>query len=246
MSEYSLNFSLGSFSFDKSLNNVLGELRFDLKRGERVAIMGGSGTGKTTLVKLLLGLKDYIGKGDDISYQSSGKFSMIFQQNLLLEYLSVEDNINLPLKLNNEVGSVQDITNLLRIGNILDKYPYELSGGQQKRVAIARSLLTPNIVGVMMDEPLTGLDEPLKEDILSGLSSILDSKGWSCVLTTHNPFEAAFLADRVIFLSGSPARISQEYVVNTPREKRGGYIESKGFYEDLKGIQKCLKENYGY
>ena len=222
------------FSYTNEL--VLGRLNLSIKAGERVALMGGSGSGKTTLLKICAGLQKY--RNQNMSIIGFEGFSFIFQQNLLLEHLTVLKNIILPgAVFQGDQTRLQSIIDTLGLNALLNKYPYELSGGQQKRVAIARAFVYPQIKGLFMDEPFTGLDEPLRDTIIGELKDILNNKELPCLFTTHSPFEAAFLANRVLFLGGDPSSIIEEYNV-------GQSNKSSELQNEVNIIRHCLRKYY--
>ena len=205
--------------------------------------MGGSGSGKTTLLKICAGLADY--QRSQNRCRRFGRFSMVFQQNMLLDYMTISDNILLPATLQGSAANSNAVVKTLRLTDLMDRYPFQLSGGQQKRVAIARALLYPGIRGLIMDEPLTGLDEPLKEEILRDLLGRLESGALACLFATHSPFEAVFLADRIVFLGGSPATIVDDYSVNIPHSERAGIIDRPEFYNRIAEVQRRLRQAHG-
>jgi len=226
-----------AFAFEQT-NLILQDLNFAIRIGERVAVMGPSGSGKTTLLKVIAGLRGY--KPTQGSCSRSGRFAMAFQQPLLLDHLSVRANILLPARLSNSQPAIDDVVEILGLDDVLDRYPYQLSGGQQRRVALARALSIPGTQGLLMDEPFTGLDEPLRERILVEVETALDALNRTCVFATHSPFEAAFLSDRIVFLGGLPATIVAEHQVQMARGKRHELLEEKQFYEEVRLVRQRL------
>lgn len=217
---------------------VLDQLNLVVQHGERVAVMGESGSGKTTLLKLIAGLRGY--KAVNGECRRSGHFVLVFQQPLLLDHATVRSNILLPARIQHVDQSIDDIVRILDLDNLLDRYPYQLSGGQQRRVALARALTCPNAEGLLMDEPFSGLDEPLRERILGELEAGLNATGLTTVLATHSPFEASFIADRIVFLGGDPASIVAEYAVKLPRGQRYRLLDTPQFYNEIASIRKHL------
>jgi len=210
-------------------------------RGERVAIMGSSGSGKTTLLKVAAGLKSYQPKSG--LCKREGRGVMVFQQPLLLSYLTVDQNIRLPMRMSHERVPTEHVVEALELEPLLNRYPYEISGGQQRRVALARALLAPQASCLILDEAFTGLDEPLKERILDQLSSYLDETGLPCLFATHSSAEAAFLATRVLFLGGKPAHIAAErQVALSPRRSRE-LRETESYFAELKAIRHLVQLN---
>lgn len=167
-----------SFGFEAS-TPILKNVSFVVEQGERVAIMGASGSGKTTLIKIIAGFKGYSATSG--SCKCNGRFAMVFQQPLLLNHMTVRENILLPASIQKMDKPIDEIVRILDIASLLNRYPYQLSGGQQRRVALARALCYPNAHGLIMDEPFTGLDEPLRDQILLELQMALDTTELTCL-----------------------------------------------------------------
>lgn len=238
-----LSIRIDGVSFDfKSGHPVLRDVNLAIRRGERVAVMGASGSGKTTLLKLMAGLRRY--RATSGTCFSTGRFAMVFQQPLLLDHMTVRDNILLPALLLKSHKTADEVARILDIGHLLDRYPFQLSGGQQRRVSLARALACPDAHGLLMDEPFAGLDEPLRERILVELQAGLDVTGLTCVLSTHSPIEAAFLADRVIFLGNAPATVATEHVVRLQRGDRLRFLDKPEFFDEVTSIRKHLNDRY--
>src|SRR5665213_1657139 len=212
-----LELQLESFVFPGDSRQILWEVGLRLGRRERIAIMGSSGSGKTTLLKICAGLRGYgLSKGN---CARSGRFSMLFQDNVLLDYLSVQRNITLPSALNGGEHDVREISRSLHIEHLLESFPRRLSGGERKRVALARGLAYPDLSGLIMDEPFVALDLFLKESILVDLKNRLDKAALACLFSTHSAEEAVYLADRLIILGGTPSTIAHSIPVDLPRDQ---------------------------
>lgn len=184
-----LNFSYGEKVIFNGFN-------MEIKHGSTTAIMGGSGTGKTTLVNCICSQLDY--DGEIIFDSGNSKIAYVFQQPRLIPSMSVEDNIKFVLpkgmdkdEINNKVNEVIDN---LQLADCRKSYPSRISGGQASRVAIARALVTEADI-LIFDEPFKGLDISLKRDIIKLLISLI--KGKSVIFITHDPEEALAIADSV-------------------------------------------------
>ena len=195
----------------KALTNV----SFQVESGEYVAIMGESGSGKTTLLNILAALDKPTGgtvllEGQDLSrIREADKaafrrdnLGFVFQDFNLLDTLTLEDNIYLPLVLANmsyrEIEKrLTPIAGKLGITSLLDKYPYEVSGGQKQRAAVARALITqPKLV--LADEPTGALDSKATDELLRMFSTI-NQDGQTILMVTHS-VKAASHAGRVLFI----------------------------------------------
>ena len=190
-------------------------MHFTVEEGEFVAIMGESGSGKTTLLNILASLdvptagkvvvngKDYSTlKDDERAVMRRKNLGFIFQDFNLLDNFTIEDNIKLPLVLNGEpaAGMDEKVTPLaaqLGIDSLLKKYPYEVSGGQKQRTAVARALITkPDIL--LADEPTGALDSKASTKLMELLSEI-HASGQTILMVTHSNVAASY-AHRVMFI----------------------------------------------
>ena len=199
--------------------HALKDLNFTIKEGELLTVLGPSGCGKTTLLNITagfirptsgiitLGNKEINGPGVDRG--------MVFQQGALFEWLTVTENVNFGLRMKDEdstktqkkVDEWLDIVGLKGFGNTPT---YQLSGGMQQRVALARCLINdPEII--LMDEPLGALDALTREKMQSLVLKIWKEKGKTIVLITHSVEEALLLGERVYVMAPRPGRIHREY-----------------------------------
>lgn len=194
---------------------ALRDVSFTVDRGDYVAIMGESGSGKTTLLNILAGLDNSTSgsvfiNGKEISKMADSELAkyrsqslgFIFQDFNLLDILTVRDNIYLPLVLNKQKKSIMKektagLVKKLGIEGLIDKYPYEISGGQKQRTAIARAMvIEPEIL--LADEPTGALDSKAANNILD-LFGMLNEEGQTILMVTHS-VKAASRAKRVLFI----------------------------------------------
>ena len=194
---------------------ALSNVNFSVEPGEYVAIMGESGSGKTTLLNILASLdKPTSGnvvlngksitaiKEKEISAFRRNKLGFVFQDFNLLDTFSIRDNIFLPLvlsgKKHNEMSEkLFPIAKKLAINDILDKFPYEVSGGQKQRTAVARALITSTEI-ILADEPTGSLDSKATDKLLNIFSAI-NSEGQTILMVTHS-IKAASTANRILFI----------------------------------------------
>jgi ABC-type nitrate/sulfonate/bicarbonate transport system ATPase subunit len=198
--------------------DVIRDLSIDILPGEFVAIVGPSGCGKTTLLNLLSGFNAPTA-GVVVRNAES---RMVYQQDGLFPWQTVAENIALGLRtLKNEEErrqQVRELLALIRLEGFENSYPHQLSGGMRQRVELARALAGTSDI-LLLDEPFSALDYLTRLRMRQELSRILFERPKTVVLVTHDIEEAAQLADRVIVLSESPARISQEVAIATPRPR---------------------------
>jgi putative ABC transport system ATP-binding protein len=194
---------------------ALSNVSFSVENGEYVAIMGESGSGKTTLLNILAALDKPTGgevllngknlasiKESEISAFRRDNLGFVFQDFNLLDTFSMQDNIFLPLVLAGKGydemnGKLEVIAEKLGISDILSKYPYEVSGGQKQRAAVARALITgPKLI--LADEPTGSLDSHATDGLLS-LFDEINEEGQTILMVTHST-KAASHAKRVLFI----------------------------------------------
>lgn len=199
---------------------ALKNVSFSVEKGEYVAIMGESGSGKTTLLNILASLDKPTGgsvslDGMDLSKIKESRLAefrrdnlgFVFQEFNLLDTLSVEDNIYLPLVLAGKSHvemeeKIKPIAQKLGIMELLKKYPYEISGGQKQRVAVARALITdPKLI--LADEPTGALDSKATDELLR-LFGDINFDGQTILMVTHS-VKAASHAGRVLFIKDGEA-----------------------------------------
>ena len=201
---------------NKNTFKILKDINLEVKAGEFLSIMGPSGAGKTTLLNILSTVdKPTSGnvyyENKDISKMNNKELSkfrrdnigFIFQDYNLLDSMSVEDNIALPLVIGNEKQKTIE-SEMLRLAKLfgieahLKKYPYELSGGQKQRVAAARALITsPRII--FADEPTGALDSKSSSELLNCLKDMNEKFNVTVIMVTHDPFSASY-SKKVIFI----------------------------------------------
>lgn len=203
--------------FARGGRSILKGLAFSLDKGERVAILGGSGEGKTTILRLILGLlRPDSGKilidGEDITSKSESKlrevrmkFSIVFQEGALFDSLSVKENVAFPLreysgKSEEEIDQkVRELLGIVGMEDAIDLMPEELSGGMNRRVAIARSLAACEPKMFLYDEPTTALD-PANAEIILRLILDLSRDGKGFIAVTHAVQDALKVAERFLLL----------------------------------------------
>ena len=200
-------------------------LRFRLDAGRWTCLLGPSGVGKTTLLRLIAGLEPgaLVATGDGRPLK--GRVALMAQQDLLLPWLSAQDNVLLGQRLRGRsVGAAERerATALLAaVGLAGDarKRPAELSGGMRQRVALARTLMEDRPV-VLMDEPFSAVDAPTRHRLQDLAARLL--AGRTVLLVTHDPLEAMRLAHKVVVLRGAPATAEEIAVPGTapPRDAR--------------------------
>jgi NitT/TauT family transport system ATP-binding protein len=191
------------------------DLRFTTRPGEFVAIVGPSGAGKTTLLKIISGL-DPAFEGS-LQLPPMSRLGFMFQEPRLMPWLTVAQNLTLVAP---HTSAEQLAQALERVGlsDCAALFPKQLSGGMQRRVALLRAFLVePQLL--LMDEPFQSLDLPTADQLRAQLQSLWQIKKPTVLFVTHNLMEALSLADRVLFLTGSPSAVALDFAVDAPRPR---------------------------
>ena len=195
---------------------MLGELAFSLGNGEVAALVGPSGCGKTTLLRIIAGLdSDFEGS---VALPAHGMLGMVFQEPRLLPWRTVEQNVRLaaPQATDAALGT---LFQALGLTAHRDHFPGELSLGLARRVALARAFaVEPDLL--LLDEPFVSLDDALAARLRDELADLVNRRPITTMLVTHNVEEAIGLADRLLLLSLSPARVLADVPVTRPRTPR--------------------------
>jgi ABC-type nitrate/sulfonate/bicarbonate transport system ATPase subunit len=193
--------------------HVLGELTFSMADGEVAALVGPSGCGKTTLLRIIAGLDgDYLGT---VRLPEHCRLGMVFQEPRLLPWRSVEANVRLAAPEATD-ATLDALFQTLGLAAHRGHYPGELSLGLARRVALARAFaVNPDLL--VLDEPFVSLDAALAQRLRSELVELVRSRPVTTLLVTHDVEEAIGLADRLLVLSGSPARIVATVPIARPR-----------------------------
>jgi len=199
---------------------ALEDISLTVRQGEFVSILGASGCGKSTLLNLVAGL-DTPTRG---SVHRAGDPSFMFQEAALFPWLSVERNVELPLKLRHvpkaeRAERVSELLELVQLTAFAKRQPHELSGGMRQRAALARALARDSEV-LLMDEPFGALDAMTRDTLHDELERIWDATGRTILFVTHNVREAARLGDRIVLLTSRPGRVAEEFRVDIPRPRR--------------------------
>jgi len=198
---------------------ALQDVSLHLNEGELLSVLGPSGCGKTTLLNIVAGflaptegqivLNDHTVTGPD------AERGMVFQQGALFEWMNVRDNVSFGPRMKGQKAAqytehVEHLLDVTGLGDFKDKAIYELSGGMQQRVALARCLANdPDVI--LMDEPLGALDALTREKMQSLVLKLWKETGKTIILITHSVEEALLLGERLLVMAPRPGRIHKEY-----------------------------------
>jgi NitT/TauT family transport system ATP-binding protein len=224
---------------------ALENIDFTVQDGEFVALLGPSGCGKSTLLKILAGLLPASGgeaKLRGLAIRGPRRdIGVVFQSPVLFPWRSVLDNVLLPADVQ-RLGRDQhrriarDLLSLVGLGGFEDRYPWELSGGMQQRVAMVRALVHDPAL-LLMDEPFGALDAMTREQMNVELQRIWLERRKTIVFVTHSISEAVFLADRVLVMTPRPGRIAEIVSVDIPRPRSLEMMNTVGFGEFVQRIR---------
>ncbi len=227
--------------------HALAPTDLDVPAGELLVLLGPSGCGKTTLLRMMGGLLEPTGgelsienrklwKDGARQGEALSELGMVFQDANLFPWLTIEDNIALPLELKGvgraeRIARAHELTKLVGISGFEKRWPKELSGGMRQRAAIARALsYDPKIL--LMDEPFGALDAMTRDQMNLELQRIWMETRKTIVLVTHSISEATFLADRIVLLSPRPGRI--DTIVNVPMTRpRSLDVQATQEFQDI-------------
>ena len=211
----SMRFDLPNGSAVQALQDV----SLDIKQGEILSVLGPSGCGKTTLLNIVAGFlaptDGVITLNGNEVHGPDAQRGMVFQKGALFEWMNVRDNVSYGPRMKGQKASeyganVEHLLDIVGLGDFKDKAIYELSGGMQQRVALARCLANdPDVI--LMDEPLGALDALTREKMQSLVLKLWKETGKTIILITHSVEEALLLGERLIVMVPRPGRIHKEY-----------------------------------
>jgi len=231
--------------------DALVDVDLAVEPGQFVSLIGPSGCGKSTLLRLIAHLIEPTDGRITVNGKPAAQarvdqdYGMAFQQAGLFDWRTVEKNIELPLELKGwdkaeRKERAQEMLQLVKLPEFARHMPWQLSGGMQQRIAIARALAAhPQLL--LMDEPFGALDEMTREHMQAELLRICDATGTTVVFVTHSIPEAVYLSDRIVVMSPRPGRITDIIDVELGRNRNEDTRELPAFYAKVTEVRESLR-----
>ena len=227
---------------------VVDDVSLTVMPGQVTCLLGPSGCGKSTTLRIIAGV-DMQDSGTihvdgqlicdtvDLVPPEGRSIGLMFQDFALFPHLTVAQNVGFGLRGRRDDGRVTDLLQKVGMLRYLHEYPHQLSGGEQQRVALARAL-APKPRIMLMDEPFSGLDDRLRDDIRDETLEILKSEGTAVLLVTHEPNEALRMADEIALMrDGRIVQRGSPYnIYNGPKD-----LEAAGFFSDINVIRRAVQ-----
>ena len=233
---------------------ALTKIDLDIIEGEFVSLIGPSGCGKTTLLRAIADLEKITDGSLMVNAMSPQQARMaraygyVFQAPALYPWRTVERNVGLPLEimgLDDQASRIRRNLDLVNLGGFEKKFPWQLSGGMQQRVSIARALaFDPKLM--LMDEPFGALDEIVRDKLNQQLLDLWDRTAKTVVFVTHSIQEAVFLSTKIIVMSPRPGRIIDVIETNLPRQRTLDIRETSEFLKIAQRVREGLKAGHSY
>jgi NitT/TauT family transport system ATP-binding protein len=235
---------------------ALQAIGIEIAEGEFVSLIGPSGCGKSTLLRIIGDLIQPTGGDVVVNGKSAHQarldrdYGIVFQDAVLFDWRTVAKNIGLPLEMmgwdrRRRSDRVKELIDLVELSGFEGHHPWQLSGGMQQRVSIARALsFDPPLL--LMDEPFGALDEMTRERLNLELLRIWEASGSTVVFVTHSISEAVFLSTRVVVMSPRPGRIVDIVDVDLPQPRTSETREAARFAELIRDVRRVLRSGGGF
>jgi NitT/TauT family transport system ATP-binding protein len=227
---------------------ALSKVNLTVTEGEFVSFIGPSGCGKTTLLRVIADLEQATDGRISVNGMSpqdarlKRAYGYVFQAPALYPWRTVERNVALPLEimgLDDAAGRIRRNLELVNLAGFEKKFPWQLSGGMQQRVSIARALaFDPKLL--LMDEPFGALDEITRNKLDSDLLELWRAKKLTVIFVTHSIYEAVYLSTRVVVMAARPGRLIEEVRIDEPYPRGPEFRVSTAFSHYAKQLQDSL------
>ena len=242
------------FNTQDGVVEALKNISLDVSEGEFVSLIGPSGCGKTTLLRVIANLENPTSGSLTVNGMSAEAarlaraYGYVFQAPALLPWRTVADNVKLPLEimgLDDVAARVSRNLELVNLTGFENKFPWQLSGGMQQRVSIARALaFDPKLL--LMDEPFGALDEIVRDKLNQQLLELWARTKKTIVFVTHSIPEAVFLSTKIVVMSPRPGQIIDVIEVNLPKQRKLEIRETPQFLKLAHRVREGLKAGHSY
>ena len=238
-------------TFPRGNVTALQDIDLALTHGEFVSLIGPSGCGKSTLLRVIGDLVEPTAGTVTVNGKTARRaridrdYGIVFQDAVLFDWRTVAKNIALPLEMvgwdrDRRKARVEEMLDLVELGSFAEHHPWQLSGGMQQRVSIARALsFEPALL--LMDEPFGALDEMTRERLNLELLSIWETLGSTVIFVTHSISEAVFLSTKVVVMSPRPGRIAGTIDIDLPRPRAAETREDPHYFELVTAVRELLR-----
>lgn len=231
------------------VTHALDNVSIEVHRGEIVAFLGPSGCGKSTLLEILAGLTPLTSGSATVHGEKPRprpEVGLMFQQALLFPWRTVAANVMLPAELIDVPDldwnqRANELLEMVGLGGWGPRYHWELSGGMQQRVALARVLLLDPEV-LLLDEPFGALDEMTRESLDTELMHIAHTRNTTVAMVTHNVYEATLVADRIFVFTARPGRIAGVVDIDEKQPRDIGFSTTNEFSEKVAQVRALLSD----
>ena len=242
------------FNTQDGVVEALKHISLDVSEGEFVSLIGPSGCGKTTVLRVIANLENPTSGSLTVNGMSAEAarlaraYGYVFQAPALLPWRTVADNVKLPLEimgLDDVAARVSRNLELVNLTGFENKFPWQLSGGMQQRVSIARALaFDPKLL--LMDEPFGALDEIVRDKLNQQLLELWARTKKTVVFVTHSIPEAVFLSTKIVVMSPRPGQIIDVIEVNLPKQRKLEIRETPQFLKLAHRVREGLKAGHSY
>ena len=239
------------YQTERGFIDALADIDVTIEEGEFVALLGPTGCGKSSLLRLVSDLVEptagsVLVRGNPArAARRSNEFGFVFQEPALLSWRNALENVHLPLEVvgypaEKRIARCEQLLDSVGLLKFKENYPHELSGGMKQRVALVRALAwNPSIL--LMDEPFSALDELTKAQLQDDLLQIWSVERKTILFVTHNISESVYLADRVVVMSPQPGRIKAVLPIHLPRPRSESLRETLEFLAQVRQAREALR-----